>query len=148
MKFQVLILSLFLIVSSSACGQTEKSSNAETSTVESNDLQKAIVHVINVEEFKSKLNLPGAQIIDVRTDAEVAEGMIPNADQMNVADWNKFIAATESLDPAKPVLVYCKSGGRSNSAATYLVENGFTEVYDLKGGITAWNRSNEVTVKP
>lgn len=148
MKFQILVLSLLLIISSAACGQIDKNTDKVNASTEVVDSPNSVVHVVNVEEFKSKLDLPEAQIIDVRTDAEVAQGIIPNAEQMDVADWNKFISATEKLDPNKPVLVYCKSGGRSNRAATYLVQNGFTEVYDLKGGITDWNNSNEETVKP
>ncbi|NEN25685.1 rhodanese-like domain-containing protein [Cryomorpha ignava] len=148
MKSQVLIFSLFLIISTAACGQIDKNADQVNTTSEVSDSQKAVVHVINVQEFKSKLELPDAQIIDVRTDAEVAEGMIPNAVQMDVAEWNGFVVSVESLDPDKPVLVYCRSGGRSNRAATYLVEKGFTEVYDLSGGITDWNRNNEEIVKP
>lgn len=148
MKFQILIFSLFLVFSTAACGQIDKNPDQVAAPNEVSNSQKAVVHVINVQEFKSKLNLPDAQIIDVRTDAEVAQGMIPNAEQMDVADWNGFVAATKSLDPDKPVLVYCKSGGRSNRAATYLVENGFTEVYDLGGGITDWTRNKGEIVKP
>lgn len=148
MKFQVLVLSFFLILSSAACGQIDKSNDRVDAATTVADSPKSEVHVINVAEFKSKLDLPGAQIIDVRTDAEVAQGMIVNAEQMDVADWNQFKASAKTLDPNKPVLVYCKSGGRSNRAATYLVENGFTEVYDLGGGITDWNRNKEETVKP
>lgn len=146
MKLSILVLSLSILISSTACGQTN--ANADKSSVETNATQHATVQVISVAEFKEKSSLPGAQIIDVRTDGEVAEGMIENAVQMNVAKWKNFVSATEDLDPSKPVLVYCKSGGRSNSAATYLVEQGFTQVYDLDGGITSWNQSKEPTVKP
>lgn len=146
MKFHIVILSLSLLISSAACGQTN--ANADKSSVETNATQQATVQVVSVAEFKEKSKLPGAQIIDVRTDGEVAEGMIENAVQMNVAKWKNFVTAAEGLDPSKPVLVYCKSGGRSNSAATYLVEQGFTQVYDLDGGITSWNQCKEPTVKP
>lgn len=148
MKFQIFIFSLFLIVSSSACGQIEKDTTPVNSQSEVNNSQDAAVTVLTVQEFKSKLDLPNAQIIDVRTDAEVADGMIPNAVQMDVLDWNGFVASTKSLDPNKPVLVYCKSGGRSSKAANYLVENGFTEVYDLSGGMTNWNKNKGEIVKP
>jgi rubrerythrin len=42
------------------------------------------------------------------------------------------------LDPDKPVLTYCAIGGRSRAAAQYLSGQGFKEVYNLKGGIAAW----------
>lgn len=148
MKFQSLLILLFLVISSVACGQIDKNTSPADKPAVARDDQQTVVQVVNIQKFKEVLSRPDAQLIDVRTDAEVAEGMISGALQMDVADWNEFVTATESLDPNKPVLVYCKSGGRSNSAATFLVENGFTEVYDLKGGITAWDRNNEKTVKP
>ena len=137
-----------VIFSTAACGQIDKSVTPYDSSDEVINSQESVVHVLNVQEFKAKLDLPDVQIIDVRTDAEVAQGMISNAVQMDVADWDGFVKSTESLDPDKPVLVYCKSGGRSNRAATYLNDNGFTEVYDLSGGITNWNANKEETVKP
>ena len=39
----------------------------------------------------------------------------------------------------KPVLVYCRSGNRSVTASNVLIDNGFTEVHNLLGGIGAWN---------
>jgi sulfur-carrier protein adenylyltransferase/sulfurtransferase len=43
------------------------------------------------------------------------------------------------LDPEKPVLVYCAIGGRSRVAAQMLAGRGFVQVYNMKGGIQAWN---------
>ena len=41
------------------------------------------------------------------------------------------------LPEDKPIITYCKGGGRSATAAAILVENGFTQIYDM-GGITDW----------
>jgi len=38
----------------------------------------------------------------------------------------------------KPIITYCKAGVRSANAAAILVENGFTQVYDMGGGTTEW----------
>ena len=51
-----------------------------------------------------------------------------------------FEKELNSLDKEKPVLVFCAKGGRSNTAANILVENGFNVVYDLKGGYTSWSQ--------
>lgn len=83
-------------------------------------------------------NQEDLQILDVRTPDEIATGVIG---QPTKIDWNEpgFAAsAAEALDKGKPVLVYCKAGGRSSQAAAVLVQNGFTQVYNLTGGITAW----------
>ena len=49
------------------------------------------------------------------------------------------------LDKEKPVYLYCRSGKRSASAAEKLKEAGFTEVYNLKGGILAWKEKQYET---
>lgn len=48
----------------------------------------------------------------------------------------------EKLDKEKPVYIYCRSGGRSGKAAKQLADEGFTEIYDLDGGILEWNKKN------
>ena len=45
----------------------------------------------------------------------------------------------DKLDKNKPVFVYCLSGGRSASAADFLEEKGFSQVYNMKGGIMKWS---------
>jgi rhodanese-related sulfurtransferase len=80
---------------------------------------------------------PSATVIDVRTPEEYSEGHLPNA--INY-DWNgdDFDEQVSQLDKEKPVLVYCRSGKRSASAASALRAQGFKQVYELKGGITEW----------
>ena len=95
-------------------------------------------YVLDAKGFQAKLNeIPTATVLDVRTPGEFAGGFIARA--RNV-DWNSstFNAEVEKLDKATPVFVYCLSGGRSASAATRLRTLGFKEVYELKGGILAW----------
>jgi rhodanese-related sulfurtransferase len=45
----------------------------------------------------------------------------------------------EELDKNKEIVVYCRSGGRSQQACQYLEQNGFTNVINLTGGILAWS---------
>lgn len=92
-------------------------------------------------DFNKKMQAaPGAQLVDVRTPEEYAEGHLANA--MNI-DWNgtDFAARAEALDKAKPVFVYCRSGGRSSAAAESLRAMGFKQVYDMQGGITKWQKA-------
>jgi rhodanese-related sulfurtransferase len=58
-----------------------------------------------------------------------------------------FASQIEKLDKTKPVFVYCKRGGRSAGAAEILKEKGFTKVYNLDGGITAWTEEGQEVVK-
>ena len=99
------------------------------------------VETIPAVSFAEKIKAtPKAQILDVRTPEEYTSGHIENADNIN---WNSdsFIAKTDKYDKSKPVFVYCMSGGRSRQASDKLHELGFTEVYDLEGGIMKWNRA-------
>jgi rhodanese-related sulfurtransferase len=80
---------------------------------------------------------PTSQIVDVRTAEEFAGGHIANAVNMDVTS-DDFDSKIQSLDTEKPVMVYCKSGGRSAKAASILKEKGFKNVYDLDGGILGW----------
>ena len=54
---------------------------------------------------------------------------------INQPDFIKHLA---ELDKNKPVLVYCAIGGRSSKAMAIMKKEGFKEVYNLEGGMTAW----------
>jgi rhodanese-related sulfurtransferase len=92
-----------------------------------------------LEKIKAEKNV---QLIDVRTPAECANGMIQGATNIN---WNdpEFEVKVAALDKQKTILVYCAKGGRSHAAQEKLLTLGFKNVYDLKGGYTAWK--SEIT---
>lgn len=89
-------------------------------------------------EFKKLMKDPSAQIVDVRTSKEVAEGKISGSINLDYFSPTFVASATKKLDKTKPVLVYCAAGGRSASAAKDLKKAGFKKVYDLEGGYDAW----------
>ena len=76
----------------------------------------------------------GAQLVDVRTPAEFAGGHHPGAVNIPVG---ALPARLGELDPATPVVVYCRSGGRSANAGSLLVKADFEAVHDL-GPMQAW----------
>lgn len=93
-------------------------------------------------EFNKKLQeTPAKQVIDVRTPKEFATGHLPNAVNINFND-TAFASNIAALDKSKPVFVYCLAGGRSANAAKKMEEAGFTTIYDLKGGVMAWQNNN------
>jgi len=73
-------------------------------------------------------------IIDVRGPEEYAEGHIETAKLIPVSELEDSLG---ELPDDKPIIVYCRSGKRSRSAADILIENGFGNVYDM-GGIIDW----------
>lgn len=91
-----------------------------------------------VKDFQTKIqNTPQAQLVDVRTLQEYAQGHLQNA--LNV-DWNAsdFTEKILKLDKEKPIFVYCLAGGRSASACSKLQTMGFKEVYNMQEGIAKW----------
>jgi len=73
-------------------------------------------------------------ILDVRTPEEFNEAHIEGVMLIPVDTLEDRL---NELPKDKPIITYCKVGGRSATAAAILVENGFTQVYDM-GGITDW----------
>lgn len=80
---------------------------------------------------------PSFVALDVRTPAEFATGRLPgavNAD-FDATDFGKHL---ETLDKDKSYFLYCQSGNRSATAAKLMHSLGFKHVYDIQGGMTAW----------
>lgn len=75
------------------------------------------------------------QLVDVRTGAEVAQGMIDGA--LHIPLYLLPLQYAE-LDPARPAVFYCQSGMRSAQACAFLAARGYAALYNLQGGILAW----------
>jgi rhodanese-related sulfurtransferase len=73
-------------------------------------------------------------LLDVRTAEEFASGYIPGAVNISV---ETLASRLDEIPSDTPVVVYCRSGNRSATAARILVDAGFGPVYDL-GGIQTW----------
>lgn len=93
--------------------------------------------------FESRINLGKAQLLDVRTAGEYQSGHLKNSLQADWQNKEQFLERIKYLDKSKPLLVYCASGMRSASAAKWLLDNGFKEVQNLKGGLTAWKMDSK-----
>lgn len=97
---------------------------------------------LNAVEFKQQIkSTNNAFVLDVRTPGEFAEGFIENAVNINV-NSAQFKDEIAKLDKNKTYFVYCLSGKRSASAASYMKSVGFKDVINLKGGILAWQGNN------
>lgn len=97
---------------------------------------------ISVDDFEKKLATSEVQLVDVRTPEEFNQERLKGAVNYNINDA-EFKKQISMLNKNKPVFVYCLSGGRSGSAAEIMADNGFTEVYNMKGGIMKWNAANK-----
>jgi rhodanese-related sulfurtransferase len=90
---------------------------------------------ITAAELQNMLQQGGVRLLDVRTDAEIAQGKIP---QGEVLPLHLIPLKLTELDKNAATVFYCRSGGRSAQAAAFVAANGFTDVYNLQGGIIAW----------
>lgn len=103
---------------------------------------KKVEHV-NADAFESKMNTSKDYILlDVRTAPEFNQAHLPGAQLIDYYQKN-FKQELTKLDKNKPVFVYCTVGSRSSSAASILLDMGFTEVYNLQGGIYHWAESKK-----
>ena len=85
--------------------------------------------------------LAAFDLVDVRETAEFGAelGHVPGSRLVPLAT---VPVAMRSWDKAKPILLICRSGGRSGRAAGALIAAGFTDVYNLTGGMLAWNEAS------
>jgi rhodanese-related sulfurtransferase len=84
-------------------------------------------------------NDENAVILDVRTEDECNEGIIPQAVNIDIYKGQGFIYLIEELDKDKNYYVYCRSGARSAQACSIMNQLGFENTYNLLGGMMEWN---------
>lgn len=107
--------------------------------------EPAVPAQVKIEEAEKQI-AKGAQLLDVRTKEEWDEGHLEGATRVNVTEDGFLAKAKAVLDPKKEVVVYCRSGGRSATAAKQLRAAGFT-VHDMAGGIDAWKAAGKAVGK-
>ena len=96
-------------------------------------------HDLNGHDFKHTYEQTAkAQLIDVRTRAEVASGTIVKAINIDVMSVD-FATRIKKLNPDNTYFVFCRSGARSANAVKQLRAAGFI-AYNLVGGIGSWPR--------
>ncbi|MBX2897273.1 MAG: rhodanese-like domain-containing protein [Cyclobacteriaceae bacterium] len=129
MKQLLNTLVFVILAASAACTQTQQGG------------------ALSVADFEKKLASQSEKVVlDVRTPSEYNEGHLAQAKLMNVNDSN-FKQQLSTLQKDKPVYVYCAAGVRSNKAATIMRQEGFTQVFELSGGIQAWQAAGKPVTK-
>jgi thioredoxin len=120
--------STFILTLALACGNSQQQASVQT----------AIQTSLTPEAFQAGITkTPDALVLDVRTAEEYAKGHLPKARNI---DWysEDFMQQVSGYLKSRPVYVYCLSGARSAAAADKLRSAGFTEVYNMEGGIVKW----------
>lgn len=117
-----LIALLFFNISLASC-KTQESKPASITNVTADEVYKMLSS--NKDYF----------ILDVRSKEEFDSGHIEGAYLIPVSELENRLT---ELPQDKPIIVYCRSGSRSTSAANILLGKGFKEIFNMTGGITEW----------
>lgn len=107
------------------------------------------VDILELDQAQALID-QGAVVLDVRESGEFERGHLPNAVHISRGLLEFMVGNHPALkDTASPVLVYCKSGGRSLLATDLLKRMGFENAVMLGGGIDLWTENNhQVEVDP
>lgn len=140
MKKLILMAAAFILLS--ACNEPK----AETPTKESAKIEyldpsnRAAKSGIQSISWNNaiQMNQNGAMYLDVRTPQELREGFAPNA--LNIP-LNELSDRFGELPKDKDILVYCRSGRRSEIATKFLMDKGFTRVYNVLGGFSEFPKN-------
>ena len=100
---------------------------------------------LTIDDLRAKLDQGNVRLIDVRTDEEVAEGMIPGAEHIAL---DTFDPASLDLSDGREVVLYCRSGRRSTRAGEALAAHTGNPAQHLAGGIIAWVEAGQPVEKP
>ena len=101
---------------------------------------------LTATDLKAKIDRKDAfTLLDVRNPDEIEICRISGS---VVIPLPELSARLGELDPRLPMVVHCKSGGRSAKAVAFLRDNGFAEVANLKGGILGWIKDVDPSLTP
>ena len=137
MKQRIFVLFLIITVALiSGCGQQATPAPAASTNSEI-DLATlpALLDPATVNQLRDRADV---LLIDVREQTEYNEGHIPG---ITLIPMGEIPGRLAEIPKDKTVVVTCRSGNRSSQVASYLQQQGFTNIHDLQGGIVAWQQA-------
>lgn len=145
LKTSLLIVLAFTFTN---CGNSQKEDQSKTPKTSNKEVQSdQIIKIVSTDEAQELIaSQPELTIIDLRTDAELQNGYLKNAVQINFQDKD-FQSRIKTLDKSKPYLIYCHGGGRSGATRDLMEKEGFSKVYDMSSGFSGWSQQNLPLVK-
>ena len=103
------------------------------------------VPAVSVEQLSEMMKSPKPPyVLDVR---EKWENDLCQLPQNHLIPLGTLPARVAELPKDQPIVVHCHHGGRSSRAVGYLMQQGFSDVYNLTGGIHAWSQKIDPSVK-
>jgi rhodanese-related sulfurtransferase len=89
----------------------------------------------------TRLMNQGSLVLDVRDEKEFAAGHLPKARHIPLRDLSGRLNEIGKFKD-KPVIVTCRGGARAGAACRFLRRSGFNNVFQLKGGVAAWQQAS------
>jgi len=123
----------------------QPSSTTQSTTIEgTTQTSTASVITLNAQEFATRSR--AGTVLDVRTADEIAQGKIEGA---LVIDFYSpdFLDQVSQISKDQEIYLYCAVGARSEEAARMLIQQGYTKVYHLQGGIQGWSQEGLPVVR-
>lgn len=120
---------------------TEQQATQPTSTTSDKEVAQSepVYRTLSIDELINVVENEADQYSIVNVHIPYA-GEIPHTD-VNIA-YNDIDTLTSKFpDKNAPIILYCRSGNMSETASRELVELGYSNVYDVPGGMNAWQRS-------
>jgi rhodanese-related sulfurtransferase len=107
------------------------------------EIQRLVAGSAEIGTFEATrlMNQGPTLILDVREAPEFAAGHLPKARHIPVGELAKRVPEIVKFKD-KPVIVTCRGGARAGAASRLLKREGFTAVYQLKGGVAAWQQAS------
>jgi rhodanese-related sulfurtransferase len=101
---------------------------------------------LSAAEATQLINRRNAVVVDLRPAADYANGHLPSARHLELAELQAKIGQI-AKNKANPVLLVCQNGLQSNKASRIVRDAGYTDVHVLQGGLTAWQQAGMPVVK-
>jgi len=134
----LLVILLFV----AACSEEKKEPQQSTTTQQKSIFAEeptAPFRSITVAEAKEMIEKrPEVVILDIRTPQELREGAIEGS---TLVPFWAIMQNKLKLPKETPIMLVCAVGGRSFAAGQMLVKYGYTEVYNVSGGLVAWKEA-------
>jgi rhodanese-related sulfurtransferase len=142
MKKQVIASLLLITLLLAGCGGKPNATTADVAStngaaaVEAPEIDlSTLPDVIDAETAAAIKDRADVLLIDVREQWEYDEGHIPG---ITLIPMNSVPSRLSEIPTDKTVVFACRSGNRSGQVFNYLKEQGYTNIHNLQGGITAW----------
>jgi rhodanese-related sulfurtransferase len=137
----VVIIGYLVVRDSSKCKSYDECALQTGTAVTPSPTLSQKLSQISPDEAQNLLATKEVSVLDIRTPEEFAAGHLDGARNLDFYNSN-FQSEIAKLDKAKTYLIYCRSGNRSGQAVSLFKNAGFKELYDLRGGISAWQSAN------